>query len=125
MAYESRWEQFEALGRDGERFTVAFLKAGFLTIGDCPELYFFRVAGAISAERTAAGETKEIVVGISGDSLKRFQQGRKYLSREAKVDLAGLLLKKRIETGMALESKNLFLRDEELAQLAGELGIPV
>jgi hypothetical protein len=120
MAYEPRWERFEAVGRDGERRAVAFLRAGFLTMGDQPELYFFRVAVARVDDKS-----EEIVVGISGSSLKRFQQGRKYLSREAKIDLAGLLLKKRIEAGLALESRNLFLRDEELAQLAGELGIPV
>src|SRR5882757_8051802 len=101
------------MGPDGRRFAVEFLKAGLLTAGDQPELYFFRVAG------------EEVVVGMSGDSLRRFQQGRKSLSREAKIDLAGLLLKRQIEAGMALESKNLFLRDEELAKLAGDLGFPV
>jgi len=34
-------------------------------------------------------------------------------------------LKKRMEAGVPLESQNLFLRDEELAQLAAELGIPL
>ncbi len=101
------------MGPEGRRYAVEFLKAGFLTAGDQPELYFFRVAG------------EEVVVGMSGNSLKRFQQGRKSLSREAKIDLAGLLLKRQIEAGMALESKNLFLRDEELAKLAGDLGFPV
>ena len=90
----------------------SLVKAGFLTAGDQPELYFFRVAG------------EEVVVGMSGNSLRRFQQGRKSLSREAKIDLAGLLLKNQIEAGTALESKNLFLRDEELARLAGDLGFP-
>ena len=101
------------MGPDGRRFAVEFLKAGFLTAGDQPELYFFRVAG------------EEVAVGMSGDSLRRFQHGRKSLSREAQIDLAGLLLKRRIEAGMALESKNLFLRDKELAHLAGDLGFPV
>jgi len=113
LPYEPQFERFEAVGPDGRRYAVEFLKAGFLTAGDQPELYFFRVAG------------EEVVVGMSGNSLRRFQQGRKSLSREAKIDLAGLLLKKQIEAGMALESKNLFLRDEELAQLAGDLAFPV
>ena len=115
MAYEPQFERFEAVGRNGERRAVAFLRAGFLTAGDQPELYFFRVAG----------QAEEVVVGISGSSLRRFQRERKSLSREAKIDLAGLLLKRRIEAGTALESQNLFLRGEELAQLAGELGIPM
>ena len=115
MPYEPRFERFEAVGRDGERRAVAFLRAGFLTAGDQPELYFFRVAG----------EGQEVVVRISGSSLRRFQQGRTSLSREAKIDLTGLLLKMRIEAGIPLESQNLFLRDEELAQLAGDLGFPV
>jgi len=116
MPHEPQFERFEAWGRDGERRQVAFLRAGFLTAGDQPELYFFCVAG----------EGHEIVVGISGSSLRRFQQGRKSsLSREAKIDLTGLLLKMRIEAGIPLESQNLFLRDEELAQLAGDLGFPV
>lgn len=103
------------MGREGERQEVAFLRAGFLAMGDQPELYFFRMGAA----------NQEIVVGISGSSLKRVQQGRKAFSREAKIDLAALLLKKRMEAGVPLESQNLFLRDEELAQLAAELGIPL
>ena len=47
------------------------------------------------------------------------------MSREQKIDFAGLLLKRQIEAAVALESKNLFLRDEELARLAGDLGFPV
>jgi hypothetical protein len=65
-----------------------------------------------------------VIVGISGDALRRFQNERRFLSREEKIDLAGLLLKRRIEDGVALEPPNLFLRDEQLAELAGELGIP-
>jgi hypothetical protein len=113
LPYEPQFERFEAVGPDGRTFAIEFLKSGFLTAGDQPELFFFRVAG------------EEVVVGMSGNSLKRFQQGRKSLSREAKIDLAGLLLKEQIEAGRALESKNLFLRDEELARLAGDLGFPV
>lgn len=115
MEYEPQFERFAAVGPDGGRREVEFVRAGFLTTADQPELYFFRLAG----------QSEELVVGISGSALKRFQQCRKSLSREAKIDLAGLLLQKRITVGMALESRNLFLQDEELARLAGELGILV
>ena len=111
MAYEPLYERFEAVGPKGQRLPVEFKKAGFLAMGDQPEVYFFRVAD------------QEAIVGISGQSLRRFQQGRRYLSREEKIDLAGLLLKQRIETGMPLVSENLFIRDEELARLARELGL--
>jgi hypothetical protein len=108
--YEPRFERFEAMGTDGRLRGVEFRKAGFLTLGDAPELYFFQVAG------------EEAVVGISGGALKRFERGRR-LSREEKIDLAGLWLKRQIEAGAALDSQNLFLRDEELAAVAGDLSI--
>jgi len=59
--YEPKYERFEATAPDGTVLGVEFVRAGFLTAGDRPELYFFRVAG------------KEVVVGISGDSLRRFE----------------------------------------------------
>ena len=121
MKYEPLWERFEAIAPQGTPFAVCFLRAGFLTVGDRPELYFFRVTLAADASGSAP---EEVVVGISGDSLKRFEKSRRSLSREEKIDLAGLLLKKNIEAGKALDSKNLFIRDDELAGLAGELGIP-
>jgi len=111
MAYESAYERFEAASPDGRRRTVEFKKAGILAVEDQPELYFFRVAD------------EEAVVGISGQTLRRFQQGRRYLSREEKIDLAGLLLKRRLEAGAPLTSEYLFIRDEELAGLAGDLGL--
>ena len=112
MNYEPRFERFEAQGPDGRNVSVEFRKAGFLTLGDKPELYFFGVAG------------EEIVVGISGSALKRMEQKRR-LSREEKIDLTGGWLKRRIEAGVRLDSENLFLRDEELAQMAGDLSIQV
>ncbi len=111
MAYQPRFERFEAADPEGQGCTVEFKRAGFLALGDQPELYFFQVAGA------------EAIVGISGDALRRFQRGRRYLSREEKIDLAGLLLKRRIEAGMPLVSQNLLIRDEELAGLADDLGL--
>lgn len=110
MNYEPRFERFEAQGPDGRNLSVEFRKAGFLTLGDKPELYFFAVAG------------EETVVGISGSALKRMERRRR-LSREEKIDLAGDWLKRRIEAGVSLDSENLFLRDEELAQMAGDLSI--
>ena len=114
MSYESRFERFEAVRPDGEQRAVEFRRAGTLTAGDRPELYFFRVAG----------EQEEIVVGISGSALQRFEQGRRRLSREEKIDVAGLWLKWQIETGASRDSSNLFIREEQLAEVAGELGFP-
>src|SRR5580704_13366636 len=111
MTYEPSWEHFEATGPGGKRLAVEFIRAGFLTAGDQPELYFFSVAG------------EQVVVGISGSALRRFEEGRR-LSREEKTDLAGLLLKRQIEAGTTLDSQNLFLRDSELAKFARELHIP-
>jgi hypothetical protein len=111
MAYEPAYERFEVAGPDGQRRAVEFKKAGMLAMGDQPELYFFRVGD------------EEAVVGISGQTLRRFQQGRRYLSREEKIDLAGLLLKRRLEAGAPLTSEYLFIRDEEFAGLASELGL--
>jgi hypothetical protein len=112
MSYESRFERFEAAGPDGQLRAVEFRRAGFLTAGDRPELYFFRVAG------------DEVVVGISGSALQRFEQGRRRLSREEKIDIAGLWLKQQIVAGAACDSHNLLVRERELAELAGELGFP-
>jgi hypothetical protein len=121
VKYEPLWERFEAIAPEGTRCAVCFLRAGFLTAGDRPELYFFRVTRAADAPGSA---TEEVAVGISGDALKRFEKQRRNLSREEKIDLAGLLLKKNMEAGKTLDSNNLFIRDQELAALAGELGIP-
>lgn len=121
MKYEPLWERFEAIAPDGTRYTVQFLRAGFLTLGDRPELYFFRITRAADASESAA---EEVVVGLSGDALKRFEKTGRRLSREEKIDLTGLLLKKNMEAGKAMDSQNMFIRDEELASLASELGIP-
>ena len=110
MPYEPLYERFEAKVPDGRTQLAQFRRAGFLTAGDTPELYFFDVAG------------DETVVGISGSALQRFEQRRR-LSREEKIDLAGSWLKQQIEAGVALESQNLFLRDGELAKMAAILSI--
>jgi hypothetical protein len=110
MMYQPRFERFEVRGQDGRESLAEFLRAGTLTAGDRPELYFFRIAG------------EEVVVAISGSALGRFQRDRR-LSREEKIDIAGLMLRRQCESGVGLDSQNLFIRDELLADLAAELGI--
>lgn len=74
------------------------------------------------------------MVGNSGGSLARFERGRPRLSREQKrvravlaarwkVDVAGLWLKRRIEAGVPLDSRSLYIQDDELANLAVELDL--
>ena len=111
MTYEPVYERFEVRGPDGDLREVQFVRAGFLTQGDRPELFFFRVNG------------EETVVGISGLSLARFERGRSRLSREQKIDFTGLWLKRQIEAGLHLDSRSLYIQDDELANLAGEFDI--
>ena len=109
MTYEPIYERFEVAGPDGIHIDVHFTRAGFLTQGDRPELFFFRVNG------------EEAVVGISGLSLARFERGRTRLSREQKIDITGRWLKRQIEAGLYLDSRSLYIQDDELANLASEL----
>ena len=109
MPYESIYERFEVAGPDGNRFNIEFVRSGFLAQGDRPELFFFLVHG------------EETVVGISGSSLTRFESGRRRLSREQKIDVAGRWLKRQIEAGKPLDSRSLYIQDDELANLAVEL----
>jgi len=92
---------------------VEFIRAGFLAQADRPELFFFRVDDGVNRE--------DAVVGISGASLTRFEHGRPRLTREQKIDVAGRWLERQIEAGLPLDSRNLYIRDNELANLAGEL----
>jgi hypothetical protein len=109
MTYEPIYERFEVVGPGGKRLEIHFVRAGFLAQGDRPELFFFRVNG------------EETVVGISGGSLSRFERGRKRLTREQKIDVTGRWLKRQIEAGSYLDSRSLYIQDDELANLAGEL----
>jgi hypothetical protein len=111
MVYESNYERFEVVGPDGSRKSVDFVRAGFLAQGDRPELFFFRVNG------------EETTVGVSGASLARFERGRSRLTREQKVDVAGRWLKRQIEAGLPLDSRSLYIQDDELAYLANELDL--
>jgi hypothetical protein len=124
MRYEPLFERFEAAAPDGRRLSAQFVRAGFLTLGDRPELYFFRLTPVGDDPQTASQASEDVAVGLSGDALKRFTGERRSLSREEKIDLTALMLKKNIEAGKSLDSNNLFIRDRELAALAGELGIP-
>ena len=109
MTYESNYERFEVAGPDGNSRKVEFIRSGFLAQGDRPELFFFRVNG------------EETVVGISGGSLARFERGRRRLTREQKIDVAGRWLKRQMEAGLPLDSRRLYIQDHELANLANEL----
>jgi hypothetical protein len=109
MPYEPIYERFEVARPDGTECKVEFVRSGFLAQGDRPELFFFRVSG------------EETVVGISGTSLTRFERGRSRLTREQKVDVAGRWLKRQMEAGAPLDSRSLYIQDDELANLANEL----
>ena len=111
MPYEPIYGRFEVAGPDGGRLEVEFVRAGFLTQGDRPELFFFRLGG------------EEAVVGISGNSLARFERGRRRLSREEKIDVAGRWLKRQLEAGLPRDSGSLYIQDDELANLAIELDL--
>ena len=122
MTSEPNYERFEVVGPDGNRLEVQFVRAGFLAQGDRPELFFFRIrgAGCISSPPEGGEET---VVGISGSSLARFECGRSRLSREQKIDVTGRWLERQIKTGAVLDSRSLYIQDDELANLASELNL--
>lgn len=109
MGYESRYERFEVMGPEGQARTVEFKKAGFLAAGDQPELYFFDVKG------------EGAVVGVSGGALAGWQRARRYLSREEKIDLAALQLKRCIEEGKPPVAENLFVNGPALEELVRAL----
>lgn len=111
MTYAPVYERFEAAGPDGRRHAVSFQKAGVLTAGDQPELYFFDLDGA------------GVVVGVSGEGLREFQRRRRSLSREEKIDLAGLVLKRQIEAGKPLARESLYIEGAALEGLVAELGL--
>ena len=122
MTYEPIYERFEAVGPSGSRLEVSFVRAGFLTEGDRPELFFFRWRRAGTSSGPPQGG-EEAVVGISGSSLARFERGRPRLSREQKIDVTGRWLKQQIEAGRELDSRSLYIQDDELAHLASELDL--
>lgn len=122
MTYEPIYERFVAVGPDGSRLEVSFVRAGFLTEGDRPELFFFRLRDAGRQGGSPEGG-EEAVVGISGSSMARFERSRARLSREQKIDITGCWLKRQIEAGRELDSRSLYIQDDELAHLASELDL--
>jgi len=111
MAYESVLEKFEALGQDGTARAVAFKKAGVLASGDQPELYFFDV------------DARAVIVCVPREALAGWQRENRYLSREEKIDVAGLFLKRKIEAGTELVPEDLRIGRSEFESLVRELGI--
>ena len=111
MNYESVLEKFEALGKDGVARAVAFKKAGVLASNDQPELYFFEV------------DTRQVMVCVAGEALAGWQNANRFLSREEKIDVAGLFLKRKIETEAELVPGDLRIERGELESLLGALGI--
>jgi hypothetical protein len=109
--YEARYEDFGVTAPNGQGSRVRFQKAGVLAAGDQPEIFLFEVDGCV------------VKVAISGEALRQFQQANRYLSREEKVDLAGLCLKMVIERGGEPVAGNLLITAGQLAQLARELGL--
>lgn len=106
------YERFLALTPGGSCRAVEFKKAGWVSTGDHPELYFFVV-----------DNHEDVVVGLSGSALEAFQKSHRYLSREEKIDVAGLHLKRQMEAGRLLRAENLYVDASELAGLLRELGI--
>jgi hypothetical protein len=111
VAYESAFETFAAASPEGAARKLSFKKAGTLAAGDRPELYFFE-EGA-----------RAIVVCISGGALEAWQRAHRYLSREEKIDVAGLFLKGRIEAGRELAAEELRIDSIEFDKLVEQLGI--
>jgi len=111
MSYESAFEIFEAAGRDGAARKFSFKKAGTLAAGDRPELYFFDEYGA------------ELIVCISGEALDHWQRAHRYLSREEKIDVAGMFLKTQIEGTERLAADKLVVGASELGKILDLLGI--
>ncbi len=111
MPYQSAYEKFRVVGPEGHAREVAFKRAGSLVAGDHPELYFFEV------------DAQAVVVGVSGNALAQWQHARRYLTREEKIDVAGLWLKRRIVAGAELVPENLYLGKAELEETVRALGL--
>ncbi len=62
-------------------------------------------------------------MGISGSALQRLQGGRRFLSREEKMDVVGFYLKKQLEAGRALRAETLYIQANELSGLLREWSI--
>jgi hypothetical protein len=107
--YEARYEDFGVIAPTGQGCHIRFQKAGTLAAGDQPEIFLFEVDG------------RAVKVAISGEALRQFQQANRYLTREEKIDVAGLCLKTVIERGGEPVAADLSITAGQLAQLAREL----
>ena len=112
MAYESIYESFEVPRTGGNQLRVIFKKAGVLAGVDQPELYFFEVNG------------ERAIVAVEGGALGKWQKANRYLNREEKIDVAGLFLKRAIESS-EVEAKDLKLMvaEAELEEMVASLGL--
>ena len=117
MAYESIYESFEVAREDGKTLRAIFKKAGVLAGFDQPELYFFDL------QSQGAGEP--VIVGILSGALTEWQKSRRYLSREEKIDVAGLFLKRALESGMegGAGGRKLAIGEAELREMVAALGL--
>jgi hypothetical protein len=109
--YEPAYEQFEATRPGGTLRRVHFVKAGLLAAAEPTELYFFDAEG------------ERWIVAISGGALRARQRTLRYLSREEKIDIAAVYLKKRLERESAPAAESLMIGEEELAECIDWLGV--
>ncbi len=112
MAYESIYENFEVARAGGNPLRVIFKKAGVLAGVDQPELYFFEVDG------------ERAIVAVESGALGQWQKMNHYLSREEKIDVAGLFLKRALESESVSTTKlNLLVGEAELEEMVASLGL--
>jgi hypothetical protein len=109
--YEPAYEEFEAARPEEQPRRVKFVKAGLLAGAEPTELYFFDAEG------------ERLIVAVSSGALRAWQVAARYLSREEKIDIAGLYLKRRLEAESAPAAESLMLGEEELVECIHMLGI--
>ncbi len=69
-------------------------------------------------------DKETLVVGVSGSGLDDLiREMSRHPSREEKIDLAGLFLKERMETGRPMIPEELTMRARELRETARKLGL--
>ncbi len=68
-------------------------------------------------------DDSEVLAGLSGSALDEMQKGRRYLSREEKIDVTILHAQRQPEAEVAAARQSLYVRAGELTGLFRELGI--
>lgn len=112
MAYESIYETFEVAHAGGNSLRVVFKKAGVLAGVDQPELYFFEVNG------------ERAIVAVESGALGKWQKANRYLSREEKIDVAGMFLKRVLESiEVSAADLKLMVAEAELEEMVASLGL--